>query len=137
MQRVNLDTNILIAAIRNDLRPHEHRILAGAIWCVSPIVFWELAKLAQKGKAKIDFDDPVLVRLMSKMESLPINQVVARVSTQLDYDKDPADELIGATSVVYGIPLLTRDQEIRASEIVPIADGMLELQPPSAPSHSM
>ena len=127
MQRVNLDTNILIAAIRNDLRPHEHRILAGAIWCVSPIVFWELAKLAQKGRAKIDFDDPVLVRLMSKMESLPINQVVARVSTQLDYDTDPADELIGATSVVYGVPLLTRDETIRASEIVPIADGTLEL----------
>ena len=121
MQRVNLDTNILIAAIRNDLTDTEHRILAGSEWSVCPIVFWELAKLAQKGRLGIDLDDPHLVRLLQKLSVLPITPTVARVSTQLDFSADPADELIAATSIVYSVPLMTRDSTIRASKMVPLA----------------
>jgi hypothetical protein len=36
-------------------------------------------------------------------------------------DLDTADELIAATSVVHGVPLLTRDRAIRRSKIVPLA----------------
>ena len=121
MQRVNLDTNILIAAIRNDLTDTEHRILAGSEWSVSPIVFWELAKLVQKGRAGIDLDDPHLVRLLQKLNVLPLTTTVARVSTQLDFAADPADELIAATSIVYSVPLMTRDSKIRSSQMVPLA----------------
>ena len=121
MQRVNLDTNILIAAIRNDLTDTEHRILAGSEWSVCPIVFWELAKLAQKGRLEIDLDDPHLVRLLQKLSVLPITPSVARVSTQLDFSADPADELIAATSIVYSVPLMTRDSTVRASKLVPLA----------------
>ena len=121
MQRVNLDTNILIAAIRNDLTDKEHRILAGSEWSVCPIVYWELAKLTQKGRLEIDLDDPHLVRLLHKLSVLPITTTVARVSTQLDFSADPADELIAATSIAYSVPLMTRDSTIRASQIVPLA----------------
>lgn len=121
MQRVNLDTNILVAAIRNDLTDEEHRVLAGSEWSVCPIVFWELAKLAQKGKLDLDLDDPHLVRLLPKLHVLQLTPTVARVSTQLDFSSDPADELIAAASVVYGVPLMTRDQTIRRSEMVPLA----------------
>ena len=34
---------------------------------------------------------------------------------------DPADELIAATSIVHGVPLLTRDRQIRRSKLVPLA----------------
>jgi PIN domain nuclease of toxin-antitoxin system len=34
---------------------------------------------------------------------------------------DPADQLIAATSVVHGVPLLTRDRTLRRSKIVPLA----------------
>lgn len=121
MQRVNLDTNILIAAIRNDLTDAEHRTLAGSEWAVCPIVFWELAMLARKGRLDLDLDDPHLVRLLPKLLALPITPTVARVSTELDFSTDPADELIAATSVVYGIPLMTRDATMLASEMVPLA----------------
>lgn len=121
MQRVNLDTNILIAAICNDLSDEEHRVLAGAEWAVCPIVFWEIAMLAQKGRLEIDLESPPVVQLFLKLISLPLTLEVARVSTQLDFSANWFDELIAATSVVYGIPLMTRDVKIRGSEMVPLA----------------
>jgi len=39
----------------------------------------------------------------------------------LDFDSDPADEIIAATSVVHRVPLVTRDRTIRRSKLVPIA----------------
>ena len=51
----------------------------------------------------------------------PIDLVVARASTRPDFESDPVDEIIAATSVVYNVPLLTRDRVIRGSKIVPLA----------------
>jgi predicted nucleic acid-binding protein len=42
----------------------------------------------------------------------------------LDFRSDPADELIAATSVVYRVPLVTRDRKLRGSKIVPIARNL-------------
>jgi predicted nucleic acid-binding protein len=36
---------------------------------------------------------------------------------------DPADELIAATSLVHGVPLVTRDRALLASKVVPLASG--------------
>lgn len=58
---------------------------------------------------------------LERVELLPINMNVARTSTQLDFKSDPADELIAATSIVYGIPLVTRDRTIRQSKLAPLA----------------
>lgn len=121
MQRVNLDTHILIAAICNDLSDEEHRILADAEWAVCPIVFWEIAMLARQGRLEIDLESPPVVQLFLKLISLPLTLEVARVSTQLDFSANWFDELIAATSVVYGIPLMTRDVKIRGSQMVPLA----------------
>jgi predicted nucleic acid-binding protein len=35
--------------------------------------------------------------------------------------RDPADELIAATSIVHRLPLVTRDKKIRKSKLVPLA----------------
>jgi predicted nucleic acid-binding protein len=42
-------------------------------------------------------------------------------STQLDVRGDAEDELIAATSLVHGVPLVTRDRDLRASKLVPLA----------------
>jgi len=55
---LNLDTHVLIHALRGDLRPRERELLAGDSWSVAAIVLWELAKLAQLGRLTIDLDDP-------------------------------------------------------------------------------
>jgi len=52
---------------------------------------------------------------------LPITTAIAKVSMQLDFNTEPADHLIAATSIVHGLPLLTRDAKIRKSKLVEFA----------------
>jgi PIN domain nuclease of toxin-antitoxin system len=73
---LNLDTHVLIHALRGDLRPLH-------VW--------------------------------------PLDLAIAKASTVLDFGGDPADELIAATSVIHGVPLVTRDRRIRESRLVPLA----------------
>jgi PIN domain nuclease of toxin-antitoxin system len=121
MQMLNLDTHILIFALGGQLRAGEQSLLAGSRWSISSIVLWELAKLVQLGRLEMDLDDREVVRTLSRLHVWPIDLAVARASTRLDFSSDPADEIIAATSVVHNIPLLTRDDIMRSSKIVPLA----------------
>ena len=118
---LNLDTHILVYAVGGELRPAEQDLLARSRWSVSAIVLWELAKLVQLGRVDIDLDDRDVVRTLNRMHVWPIDIAVARASTRLDFESDPADEIIAATSVVHNVPLLTRDRVIRRSKVVPLA----------------
>ena len=88
---------------------------------MSSIVFWEIAKLVQQGRIETDLDDQGVISRLKDIKVLPITLEVAKVSTELDFRSDPADELIAATSIVYGVPLVTRDRVIRRSKLVPLA----------------
>ena len=118
---LNLDTHIVIFAVADELHEGEQALLEREPWSISAIVLWELAKLAQLGRISLDLDDSAVVRVLSKLHVWPIDMAVARASTRLDFRSDPADELIAATSVVHGVPLLTRDHVLRASNVVPLA----------------
>ena len=118
---LNLDTHVLIDAVRNTLPPSESALLQNDEWSISSIVFWEIAKLVQLGRIEFDFDDRDVARVVDQMRIWPINPDVAKTSTHLDFRSDPADELIAATSIVYGVPLVTRDRVIRQSKLVPLA----------------
>lgn len=118
---LNLDTHILIEALRGELRPSERALLAVNSWGVAAIVFWELAKLAQLGRIVLDLDDAEVGRVLTSLHVWPLDWAVARASTRLDFRGDPADEMIAATSVVHRVPLVTRDRRIRRSKVVPIA----------------
>lgn len=118
---LNLDTHVLIDAVMNTLPPSESALLQSDEWSISSIVFWEIAKLVQLGRIDFDFDDREVARVVDQMHIWPINPDVAKTSTQLDFRSDPADELIAATSIVYGVPLVTRDRVIRQSKLVPLA----------------
>jgi PIN domain nuclease of toxin-antitoxin system len=118
---LNLDTHILIALLGDELRPEEEAAIARDQLAVSAIVLWELAKLVQLKRLALDLDDPGFTATLREITVLPITLEIARVSTQLDFRSDPADELIAATSVVHDAPLLTRDARIRTSKLVPFA----------------
>ena len=118
---LNLDTHILIFALRGDLRHHEQATLTRERWSVSAIVFWELAKLRQLGRVKLDLEDREVAGVLGRLHVWPVDMEVALASTRLDFKSDPTDELIAATSVVHRVPLLTRDAVIRGSDIVPLA----------------
>ena len=121
MRMINLDTHILIFALRGELRPRERSLLSRRRWSVSAIVLWELAKLVQLGRVELDLDDREVLRVLSRIQVWPIDLAVAMASTRLDFRGDPADEIIAATSVVHDVPLLTRDEVIRGSEVAPLA----------------
>lgn len=118
---VNLDTHVLVHALRGRLRAKEVQLLSAQPWSVSAIVFWELAKLVQLGRIDVDLDDADVIRALSSLHVWPLDLAVARASTRMDFRGDPADELIAATSLVHGIPLVTRDRAIRRSKLVPLA----------------
>jgi PIN domain nuclease of toxin-antitoxin system len=118
---LNLDTHILLYAVVGDLTPTESRLLRGQPWSISAIVLWEIAKLAQLGRIEMDLDDRKVERALSAIHVWPITVDIARTSTRLDVAVDPADELIAATSIVHGVPLVTRDRALRRSKIIPLA----------------
>ena len=118
---LNLDTHILVLALIGELKTAESRLLRTARWSVSAIVLWELAKLAQLGRIQIDLGDAAVRRALATVHVWPITLEVAVASKRLDVRGDPADELIAATSLVHAVPLLTRDRDLRASKVVPLA----------------
>ncbi len=118
---LNLDTHILIFALQGSLRAGEQALLERRRWSVSAIVLWELAKLVQIGRVEVDLDNRTVRRALHRLHVWPIDLAVARASTRMDFRGDPADELIAATSVVHGAPLVTRDRTILGSRQTPIA----------------
>ena len=118
---LNLDTHILLHAVGGRLSASETRMLEANRWSISAIVLWEIAKLAQLGRIEIDLEDAEVVRALARVHVWPVTREIAHTSTQLDIQSDPADELIGATSIVHNVPLVTRDRVLRRSRTIPHA----------------
>ena len=117
---LNLDTHILLHALTGDLTPREHILLANDTWSISAIVIWEIAKLAELNRIEIDLDHPELVRTLARIQTWPLTLDICRTIDTLDFNSDPADEIIAATSILHRIPLVTRDRRIRRSKVVPL-----------------
>jgi PIN domain nuclease of toxin-antitoxin system len=117
---LNLDTHILVALLAGSLTTEEAALVADESLAISDIVLWEIAKLVQLGRLEMDLEDATYLRCLERIRVIPISPRIARLSTELDFKADPADEIIAATSLAEGIPLLTRDRSIRRSKIVPL-----------------
>lgn len=118
---LNLDTHIFLHALTNDLTRKEKNLLENNSWSISAIVLWEIAKLAELGRIELDLNDSETNRLFSRIHTWPLTWEISRTMKDLDFDSDPADELIAATSIVHRVPLLTRDKKILSSKVVPFA----------------
>ena len=118
---LNLDTHVLIHALNGELTSTEQRLLAAESWGVSAIVLWEIAKLRQLGRIALDLSDAEFLRVFARVHIWPLDMAVCRMSTELDFDSDPADEIIAATSIIHGARLVTRDKKLRASKMIPLA----------------
>jgi PIN domain nuclease of toxin-antitoxin system len=115
-----LDTHVWIWATIDDrasLSPRGLKLIkeAKTKW-VSTISCWELAKLVER--KRIGFSIPVLDWIKRSINEMNISLAdlspeIAVESTQLKgFHKDPADQIIVATSRVLGLPLLTSDRRI-------------------------
>ncbi len=83
---------------------------------ISDITLWEIALLAQRGRIQITGTIDAFIHEISLPVSVKrITPVIACMAVQFpeEYPKDPADRLIGATSVVERLPLVTVDEKLR------------------------
>ena len=120
MRDILLDTHVWIWASiedRKSLSPRAARWIKESQrkW-ISAISCWELAKLVER--KRISFSIPVLPWIIRSLNEMDISIAdlspeIAVESTQLKgFHKDPADQIIVATSRVLGVPLLTSDRRI-------------------------
>jgi PIN domain nuclease of toxin-antitoxin system len=115
-----LDTHIWIWLSLDDrqsLSSKAQAALSGgrAKW-IAAISCWELTKLVEK--RRLGFTIPTLTWIRRSLSENDIRIAdltpeIAVESTQLqEFPRDPADQIIVATSRVLGMPLVTADQQI-------------------------
>ena len=101
---LNLDTHILIHALSGDLTPGERKLLSGdELECRGHRSLGNGQALAA-GTHRARSGRSRFTIALSRIRIWPLELEIARTSTQLDFQGDPADELIAATSVVHRVP---------------------------------
>lgn len=116
---LNLDTHILLRALPGDLTTHERRVLQeDREWGISAIVLWEIEKLHKRNRIPHGLDYASTRSLLMRIHIWPISIKVCSHLGDLDFESDPANELIAATSLAHDVPLVTRDARIRASKVI-------------------
>lgn len=119
---LNLDTHILIKAFDGSLTAHERNVLTGdPEWSISAIVLWEITKLHQLGRIRCGLENEAFAAAVDRVYVWPVTRQICLNLRALDFQSDPADEIIAATSLTHDIPLLTRDFRIRKSKLVKLA----------------
>jgi len=86
---------------------------------VSSISAWEIAMLVERGKLVLSMDVASWLSTVAQIDAvhfLPVDVEVATKSVDLpgDFHKDPADRMIVATARKLAVPLVTKDDKIRA-----------------------
>ena len=88
---------------------------------ISAMTLWELAWLMTNGRLDITGTVEAFVEEIAARTAVrPITPKIAVLATQLPdtYPGDPCDRLIGATALVEGVALVTKDRNIRSSKQV-------------------
>jgi PIN domain nuclease of toxin-antitoxin system len=92
---------------------------------IADISLWEAAKLVELGRLQLSVPLLEFFRLAITLELtvLPINPLIAERVTTLEnsgFHKDPTDQLIVATALVYGLRLISDDTRIRQWGGIPL-----------------
>ena len=96
------------------------RARAGDGIAIADITLLELAVLFERGVVRSQGTlESALLQVIQGAGAIvrPMTAQIAALASQfpVDYPRDPADRLIGATARAEGIPLVTRDEKIRHS----------------------
>lgn len=120
-----LDTHTWIwwAADRSQLSQEGLRLLHEApALGVCAISCWEVAMLTAKRRLSLAVPTEKWVKealALPRIELLPLSPEVAVLAANLPLHGDPADRIIVATAIQHGAPLLTRDDKLRTSQLLP------------------
>jgi len=127
---VLLDTHVLIFWVNADSRlsVNHKRVIKKAspeapLW-VSDISLWEVATLVERGRIHLrlplrDWLEAAVAPPLVQRCSLSPSVAAAVAALPTSFHRDPADRIIVASAQVLGATLLTRDQRILSSNIVP------------------
>ena len=96
---------------------------------VSAISCWEVAKLVERGRLQLPMDLHDWLDLAldpSGVSLIPLSPGIAAASTRLPgvFHRDPADQIIVATSRLHDFPLATCDEKIRGYPHVRILEDL-------------
>jgi PIN domain nuclease of toxin-antitoxin system len=120
-----LDTHVLVWWVSGDPELSkkaraaiEHEQAAGEI-VVSSISAWEIALLVERERLLLSMDVSTWLTTVAQIGAvrfMPVDVEIAVKSTSLPgaFHKDPADRMIVATARKLAVPLLTKDEKIRA-----------------------
>lgn len=91
---------------------------------VADITLREVAWLADNGRIELDeAPESWLAKALveHEIEVVPISPSIAQRSNRIaqNFHGDPADQLIAATAIVLGVPVVTIDEKMRKSPAVP------------------
>jgi PIN domain nuclease of toxin-antitoxin system len=90
---------------------------------ISDKTLWELAMMISYRRVRVKTSLLDFLRAIERNFTIfPVTAEIAvrAVGLSAKYPKDPADRLIGATALVHGLQLITKDDGIRASGEVPV-----------------
>jgi PIN domain nuclease of toxin-antitoxin system len=93
----------------------------GILFC--EISLWEIAMLVKKERIFFDTSYQNFIKLVfasNNYQFQGITPEIAELSTQLpeEVNKDPADRIIAATSLIHNIPLVTKDSNLLKADSI-------------------
>jgi PIN domain nuclease of toxin-antitoxin system len=123
---VLLDTHVLLWWVlepRRLSRPAARALRGAQRLHVADITLREIAVLTSSGRVELDRDVGEWVRQAIDdfaLEVVAISPAIAARSTRVaqNFHGDPADQLIAATAIELDVPLVTADEQLRASPAV-------------------
>jgi PIN domain nuclease of toxin-antitoxin system len=118
---VLLDTHALLwwQADRNLLSSVASRSIESATRIlVSPLSFWELAMLVEKGRVGLDRPTRVWVGDFLASDRVALAELTPAIAVDAaaitNFHGDPADRIIVSTALAHGVALISKDDKIRA-----------------------
>ena len=115
-----LDPQLLSPAASSALAKSRENLGGVAI---ASVTLWEIAMATRSGKLQLETPLGDFLRSVEETYSvLPLTAPIAERGMKFSksYPRDPADRMIGATALVHGLQLVTRDESIHVSGEVPV-----------------
>ena len=122
---VTLDTCSIIwlSLMPHQLSRRAKKAIESNTLIMSDISLWEIAMLIKSGRVHINstYEEYTTLVLNSfDFDIISITQEIANLAVNFDgsINKDPADRIIAATSILKNAPLITGDKNLRKSKTI-------------------